>query len=81
IGSFKDIADAKEGHMTVNSLERIMGEFPKAMDVVKPLCLKIRKILFPLDKDERMIFGTPAGDPDQLYTPIIAAYDEAISKL
>lgn len=49
--------------MTVNSLERIMGEFPLAMDVVKPLCLKIRKILFPLDKDERMSFGTPNGDP------------------
>ncbi|KAG6282977.1 hypothetical protein E4U09_000446 [Claviceps aff. purpurea] len=67
--------------MTVNSLERIMGEFPEALDVVKPLCLKIRKILFPLDKDERMIFGTPDEDPDQLYRPIIAAYDEAISKL
>ncbi|KAI9147408.1 serine/threonine-protein kinase Sgk2 [Paramyrothecium foliicola] len=81
IGSFKDIADAKEGHMTVNSLERIMGEFPLAMDVVKPLCLKIRKILFPLDKDERMSFGTPDGDPGQLYSPIIAALDEAISQL
>lgn len=80
-GGLKDIADAKEGHMTVNSLERIMGEFPEALDVVKPLCLRIRKILFPLDKDERMSFGTPLGDPDQLYSPIIAALDEAISKL
>ncbi|KAH7625140.1 hypothetical protein B0T09DRAFT_352376 [Sordaria sp. MPI-SDFR-AT-0083] len=25
--------------------------------------------------------GTPAGEPDQLYKPIIAAYDEAISEL
>ncbi|KAG6237795.1 hypothetical protein E4U24_007384 [Claviceps purpurea] len=81
IGSFKDIADAKEGHMTVNSLERIMGEFPEALDVVKPLCLKIRKILFPLDKDERMILGTPDGNPAQLYSPIIAAFNEAISQL
>ncbi|KAI0904635.1 serine/threonine-protein kinase Sgk2 [Ustulina deusta] len=81
IGNFKDIARTKEGDMTVNSLERIMGEFPEALDVVKPLCLRIRKILFPLDKDERMSFGTPAGDPDQLYRPMIAAYDEAISKL
>lgn len=79
IGGFQDIADAKEGHMTVNSLERIMTEFPEALDVVKPLCLRIRKILFPLDKDERMSFGTPAGDPDQLYAPILAAYDAAIS--
>ncbi|KAG6004296.1 hypothetical protein E4U21_001193 [Claviceps maximensis] len=81
IGSFKDIARTKEGDMTVNSLERIMGEFPKAMDVVKPLCLKIRKILFPLDKDDRMSIGTPDGDPGQLYSPIIAALDEAISQL
>ncbi|KAK6950577.1 hypothetical protein Daesc_008905 [Daldinia eschscholtzii] len=81
IGSFEDIADAKEGHMTVNGLERIMGEFPKALDVVKPLCLKIRKILFPLDKDERMSFRTPVGNPTQLYKPIIVVYDEIISKL
>ncbi|KAK7229650.1 hypothetical protein V2G26_001820 [Clonostachys chloroleuca] len=81
IGSFKYIAAAKEGDMTVNGLERIMGEFPDALDVVKPLCLKIRKVLFPLDNEERINFGTPAGDPDQLYTPIIATYDEAIRNL
>ncbi|KAI0388249.1 hypothetical protein F5Y17DRAFT_251326 [Xylariaceae sp. FL0594] len=78
IGTFDSIADAKEGHMTVNSLERIMGEFPKSLDIVKALCLRIRKILFPLDKDERMSFGTPAGDPNQLYSPIIAAFDDAM---
>ncbi|KAG6041968.1 hypothetical protein E4U17_001609 [Claviceps sp. LM77 group G4] len=81
IGSFKDIVRIKAGDMTVDGLEHIMGEFPKVMDVVKPLCLKIRKILFPLDKDERMIFGTPDGDPAQLYSPIIAAFNEAISQL
>ncbi|RYO95254.1 hypothetical protein DL766_002067 [Monosporascus sp. MC13-8B] len=81
IGNFKDIARIKAGDMTVDGLEDIMGEFPKAMDVVKPLCLRIRKILFPLDKDERMNFGTPNGDPDQLYGPIIAALNEAISEL
>ncbi|OAA34135.1 serine/threonine-protein kinase Sgk2 [Beauveria brongniartii RCEF 3172] len=37
IGSFKDIADAKEGHMTVNSLERIMNEFPESFNIAKPL--------------------------------------------
>ena len=78
IGSFKDIASAKTGHMTVNSLDDIMSEFPAALGIVKPLCLRIRKILFPMDKDERMSFGTPAGDPDQLYNPIIVAFDNAI---
>ncbi|ODA82744.1 hypothetical protein RJ55_01253 [Drechmeria coniospora] len=81
IGSFKDIARTKAGDMTVDGLEEIMAEFPDALDAVKPLCLRIRKILFPLDKDERMSFGTPAGDPNQLYRPIIAAYDEAIGDL
>ncbi|PHH89833.1 hypothetical protein CDD83_5159 [Cordyceps sp. RAO-2017] len=81
IGSFKDIARIKAGDMTVDGLEGIMSEFPEVLNVVKPLCLRNRKILFPLDKDERMCFGTPAGSPDQLYRPIIAAYDEAISDL
>ncbi|KAI1181637.1 hypothetical protein F5B17DRAFT_444860 [Nemania serpens] len=78
IRTFDSIADVKEGHMTVNSLERIMGEFLSIFDFVQPLCLRIRKILFPLDKDERMSFGTPAGDPDQLYNPIIAAFNNTI---
>ncbi|KAJ3573570.1 hypothetical protein NPX13_g4651 [Xylaria arbuscula] len=81
IGTFDSIADAKEGHMTANSIKRIMGEFPRSLDIVKPLCLKIRKILFPLNKDEEMSFGTPAGDPDQLYSPIIAAFDDAIKNM
>ncbi|CAH0034559.1 unnamed protein product [Clonostachys rhizophaga] len=81
IGSFNDIADAKEGHMTVNSLKRIMGEFAAILDILKPLCLTIRKILFPLDKDEEMSFGTPVGDPDQLYGPIVAAFDDTIESL
>ncbi|KAL2884582.1 Protein kinase domain protein [Ceratocystis lukuohia] len=81
IGRFEAIAGVKRGQMTVDGLEDIMEEFPEALDVVKPVCLKIRKILFPLDKDEHMSVGTPIGDPDQLYNPIIAALNEAISKL
>ncbi|KAF4506884.1 hypothetical protein G6O67_006921 [Ophiocordyceps sinensis] len=81
IGSFEDIARTKVGDMTVNGLEEIMDEFPYALDVVKPLCLRIRKILFSHDKDGRMNFGTPAGSPNQLYRPIIAAYGEAIGSL
>ncbi|KAI0388264.1 hypothetical protein F5Y17DRAFT_248610 [Xylariaceae sp. FL0594] len=64
--------------MTANSIKRIMGEFPRSLDVVKSLCLKIRKILFPMNEDEEISFGTPAGDPDQLYSPIIAAFDDAM---
>ncbi|KAH7636054.1 hypothetical protein B0T09DRAFT_354408 [Sordaria sp. MPI-SDFR-AT-0083] len=39
------------------------------------------KILFPYGKDASVNIGAPAGEPDQLYKPIIAAYDETISKL
>ncbi|KAG9249588.1 serine/threonine-protein kinase Sgk2 [Emericellopsis atlantica] len=81
IGNFTDIARIKSGDMTVDGLERLLGEFPASLDVVKPLCLRMRKILFPLDKDERMSFGTPAGDPDQLYNPFIAAFEEAIKSV
>ncbi|KAL2885823.1 Protein kinase domain protein [Ceratocystis lukuohia] len=81
IGTFEDVAGVKEAHMAVAVLARIMEEFPEALDVVKPVCLKIRKILFPSDKDMWMNIGTPIGDPDQLYNPIIAALNEAISKL
>ncbi|KAK2590651.1 hypothetical protein QQS21_011664 [Conoideocrella luteorostrata] len=81
VGNFKQIAKAKAYHMSVGGLEEIMDEFPEGLDNVKPLCLRIRRILFPLDKDERMSFGTPAGDPDQLYKPIIAAYDEVINNM
>lgn len=81
VGSFEDIASAKMGHMTVNSLEDIMGEFPKAFDIVKPLCLQLRRLLFPLDKDERMMIGTPAGDPEQLYGAIRSTFDEAVSQI
>jgi serine/threonine protein kinase len=79
IGSFKYIAASKKGDMTIDGLEGIMGEFPEAMDAVKPLCLSLRTTLF--GDTARLILGTPAGDPDQLYRPIIAAYDDAISDL
>lgn len=77
IGSFDDIADSKEGHMTVNSLERIIHEFPASFEPVKPLCLRIRSILF--GDTARLVLGTPLGDEDQLYGPIIEVYDEVIS--
>ncbi|KAL7937847.1 serine/threonine-protein kinase Sgk2 [Trichoderma chlorosporum] len=79
IGSFSDIADAKEGHMTINGLERIMNEFPDSFGVVKPLCLKIRSIMF--GDTARLNIGTPAGGSDQLYNAILAAYDETIDML
>ena len=56
-----------------------MDKFPAAFDMVKPLCLKIRSILF--GNTVRMILGTPSGNPDRLYKAIIDAYDEVIEHL
>jgi hypothetical protein len=65
--------------MTVDGMDDIMDEFPEAMEVVKLLCLKVRTILF--GDSARLVLGTPTGEPDQLYRPIIAAYDDAIRNL
>lgn len=61
LGSFEDIADAKEGHMHINGFEKILGEFPTAFDSVKPLCRKIRPILFPLLEDGALFYRDPTG--------------------
>ncbi|KAG8425902.1 hypothetical protein J3459_008594 [Metarhizium acridum] len=79
MGTFEHIADAKVGHMTINGLERVMDEFPDIFDVVKPLCLKMRSIMF--GDTARLTIGTPSGDPDELYRAIITAYDEVIDAL
>ncbi|KAI1191807.1 serine/threonine-protein kinase Sgk2 [Nemania serpens] len=79
VGTFDSIADAKEGHMTVNTLERIMGEFPRSLDVVQALCLRLRTALF--GDSARLLFGTPAGDPNCLYGSIITAFNDAIQDM
>lgn len=65
--------------LTVDGLEGLIAEFPESLAVVKSLCLRLRKIFFPLDKDERMRFGTPIGDPS--HKPILAFYDDSIGTL
>ncbi|OAA51794.1 serine/threonine-protein kinase Sgk2 [Metarhizium rileyi] len=79
IGNFVDIADAKEGHMTVNGVERIMDEFPNACYAAKSLCLRIRSLLF--GDTARIMIGTPAGDPQRLYEAILTSFDEAIEQI
>lgn len=76
IGSFKDIAKAKIGDMRVDGLEQIFEEFPRALDGIKSLCLKIRSILF--GDLARLVVGTPKEDPSQLYHKMFAAFEECI---
>ena len=78
IGSHDDIAESKEHHMSVNGFKGLLSEFPQAFDCVKPLCTKIRGILFPILKDGSMDIRTPSAPPEKLYDAIIGAYDKAI---
>lgn len=68
IGSFADIAMAKIGLVTIFGMEDIFEMFPEAFDVLKPLCRKLRYILF----GDTVVIGTPPGDPALLYDDIIA---------
>ncbi|KAK1776791.1 hypothetical protein QBC45DRAFT_452875 [Copromyces sp. CBS 386.78] len=74
-GDFNQI----EGDMS-GTFRRILEEFLEKLKVLEPLCWKIRDILFPYH-EKGIIIATPAGHPNQLYRPIIAAYNEAISEL
>ncbi len=74
-GSFKAIAEWKEHAMSINGFKVLLGEFPRAFEHVKPLCEKIRCILFPLLKDRALFIGTPSDPPEELYRPIIEAFD------
>ena len=80
-GSFKAIAGRKEHAMGVNGFEELLDEFPAAFDHVKPLCKKIRGILFPLLVNGALFKGTRPDPPEKLYDPIIEAFDSAIADI
>lgn len=77
-GTFDEIADAKQHQMGVDGFEKILAEFPQAFDSVKPLCEKIRGILFPYYRNALLI-GTPPDPPEDLYDHIIEAFNNAIA--
>ncbi|KAG6091678.1 hypothetical protein E4U30_006422 [Claviceps sp. LM220 group G6] len=80
-GTLERIAELKQGQMArPNTMNYLMTEFPKALDVVKPLCEELREIIFPPD-GKNINFGTPWSNPDDLYDPVITAFEKAISML
>ncbi|KAI0185376.1 serine/threonine-protein kinase Sgk2 [Xylaria flabelliformis] len=81
VGSFANVASLKLGDMGIlNCFQQILDDFPKVMEPAKNLCLKIREILFPYENGY-VIIDTPARDPDELYTSILKAYEDAIESL
>ncbi|KAG5949472.1 hypothetical protein E4U58_001977 [Claviceps cyperi] len=81
-GTLHQIATHKKGHMAnIDCLKTtLMCEFPKALDVVKPLCEELWRIIFP-PTDLGPNFGTPWNNPGELYDPVITAFDKAIREL
>ncbi|TWU72701.1 hypothetical protein ED733_004021 [Metarhizium rileyi] len=77
-GTYEEIGQNKRGDMDKFGLNMILNEFPSAFDIVRPLCRKIRDILFP--HKDGLFTGTPS-DPDVLYVPIIEAYDDTLIRL
>ncbi|KAI9782551.1 MAG: hypothetical protein M1816_001848 [Peltula sp. TS41687] len=76
-GSFEEIASIKRGNMDAGGFERLLlKEFPPLFDCVKPLCRELRRILFPIHKDE--LFTGTLRDPEVLYGPVLKAFDNAI---
>lgn len=76
--SFKKIAWRKEYAMSVNEFEQLLNELSLVFDHVKPLCKKIRGILFSLLKNEALFIETSSNSPEKLYHSIIEAFDSAI---
>lgn len=64
--------------MHVDGFEDILNKFPTAFDRIKPLCKRIRGILFPLLEDRALFTGTRPDPPEKLYHPIIEAFEDAI---
>ncbi|KAI0447649.1 serine/threonine-protein kinase Sgk2 [Xylaria telfairii] len=80
-GNYHDNAQNKESAMGLDiRVKELMDEFPRALAAVKPLCKAINLTLFG-SVSRKVNIGTPTGDPDQLYAPILKAYDEVIRDL
>ena len=78
-GTFEEIAEAKQGYMHADGLKNILKEFPGVFDCVKPLCRKLRAILFPLRQGE-LDTGTYTN-AQELYSDIIEAYNDSLATL
>ncbi|KAL8938554.1 MAG: hypothetical protein Q9216_003822 [Gyalolechia sp. 2 TL-2023] len=79
-GSFSMIADSKQGHMHVDLFERILDRFPGSLNRLKPLCRRLREILFSPLEHGALFLGTPES-PEILYDPMIEAFDTTSQQL
>ena len=76
----KKVAGNKQGFMHADRFKFILKEFASSFNCIKPLCRKLRSILFPLIKDEELDLETSA-DLNILYKPFIKAFNDVIAGL
>ena len=50
----KIFADVKRGSMPADGFKDILEELPPAFDGIKPLCRKVRGILFPITRGGKL---------------------------
>ena len=77
-GSYNNMLRTKRGDMDKQGFEDILDEITPAFEGVRPLCRKLRDILFPYRYG--LFTGTP-DDPESLYAPIIKAFDDALDAI
>jgi hypothetical protein len=78
-GTFEDIARNKQGNMDGFAFEYILNELPDEFKSIKPLCRRLRSILFPI-KGDALFTGTPPQSRD-LYGPMLDAFDKVIGDM
>ncbi|KAI1181784.1 serine/threonine-protein kinase Sgk2 [Nemania serpens] len=75
-GTLQSIIYAKVALAVADELETILAEFPEPFETAKPLCRKIRNILFSVNHSV-INYGTPE-DFSEVYRQVIEAYDDTI---
>jgi hypothetical protein len=79
-GSYDDMAENKVVHMAIETrFTGLLNEFAPRFNGLNELAEKLRGILFPSQKGGGFLSGT-YDDPDQLYKPMMDAFDTAIRK-
>ncbi|KAF2452319.1 hypothetical protein BDY21DRAFT_417793 [Lineolata rhizophorae] len=78
-GSYAQIANTKRGHMDKKTSRGIVTEIPSRFEGLKRLAGELRDILFPI-REESLFTGT-YHDSDELYQPMIEAFEREIANL
>lgn len=77
--SARSNVDTKRACMDKLYFKTMLDEFPHEFDCLVELAKNLREILFPI-RDGGLFTGTPS-DPENMYRPIVQAFDEAIVNL